>query len=60
MARQHKMITKTDARQATGKRAYRKPVLTAHGNLRRLANAKGGNANDGAGKPRTKAGGPGA
>ena len=60
MARPHKMITKTDKPQATVKRAYRKPVLTAHGNLRRLANAKGSSSNDGAGKPRTKAGGPGA
>jgi hypothetical protein len=58
MARQHKMITKTDKRPATVKRAYRRPVLTAHGNLRRLANAKGSTGNDGAGKPRTKAGGP--
>ncbi len=60
MARQQKMITKTDKRQATVKRAYRRPVLTAHGNLRRLANAKGGPGNDGSGKPRTKAGGAGA
>ena len=58
MARPHKMITKTNKRQATVKRAYQKPVLTAHGNLRRLANAKGSTSNDGSGKPRTKAGGP--
>lgn len=58
MARQHKMIAKTDKRQATAKRSYRKPVLTAHGNLRQLANAKGSTSNDGSGKPRTKAGGP--
>ena len=54
MARQHKIITKNDQSQASGKRVYRRPVLIAHGNLRRLANAKNGKKADGAGAPRTR------
>lgn len=39
------------------KKPYRPPRLIVHGDLRRLTMAKGGGANDGIGKPRTKSGG---
>ena len=45
---------------APAKRAYRAPVLKVHGDLAKLTAAKGGADNDGSGKPRTKASGPGA
>ena len=60
MNRQRETTAKTATPPAAGKQPYRTPVLTAHGNLRALAQAKGSSNNDGSGKPRTKAGGPGA
>lgn len=36
------------------KKPYRPPRLTVYGDLRRLTMVKGGSANDGGGKPRTK------
>ena len=39
------------------KKPYRTPRITVYGDLRRLTLAKGGAANDGGGKPRTKAAG---
>ena len=41
-------------RTARPKKAYRKPRLKVHGDLRALTRAKAGNRTDGAGKPRTK------
>lgn len=40
------------------RKPYRPPRLTVHGDLRRLTMVKGGGANDGGGKPRTKLSGP--
>ncbi len=40
------------------KKPYRPPRLKVYGDLRRLTMAKGGSANDGGGKPRTRASGP--
>lgn len=37
-----------------GRKPYRPPRLIVHGDLRRLTGVKGGNRNDGAGKPRTR------
>lgn len=53
------MTRKTD-RPVPPKRPYRAPVLKVHGDFRTLTAAKGGADNDGSGKPRTKASGPGA
>ena len=36
------------------KKAYRKPALKVHGDMRALTKAKKGRYNDGAGKPRTR------
>ncbi len=36
------------------RKPYRPPRLVTHGNLRHLTMSKGGSANDGSGKPRTK------
>ena len=36
------------------KRPYRSPALKVHGDFRKLTAAKGGNNNDGSGKPRTR------
>ncbi len=43
------------AKASRPKKAYRPPRLTVYGKLRQLTRAKGGAANDGGGKPRTKA-----
>ena len=51
------MKQKTDG-PVPAKRPYRTPALKVHGDFRRLTAAKGGGANDGGGKPRTKSGGP--
>ena len=40
--------------RVTAKRPYRTPVLKIHGDFRKLTAAKGGNFNDGTGKPSTK------
>ncbi len=40
------------------KKPYRGPRLAVYGELRSLTMAKGGGAQDGAGKPKTKAAGP--
>ena len=53
------MTRKVD-RPASVKRPYRAPTLKVHGDFRKLTAAKGGGANDGAGKPKTKGSGPGA
>ena len=37
---------------------YRPPTLKVHGDFRKLTAAKGGSANDGSGKPKTKGSGP--
>ncbi len=39
---------------ASPKRAYRKPSLKIHGDFRKVTATKGGTANDGGGKPRTR------
>lgn len=44
---------KLKARSQT-KKPYHPPRLTVYGDLRRLTMAKGGNRNDGGGKPKTK------
>ena len=44
-------------RQAPVKRPYKTPTLKVHGNFRKLTAAKGGTANDGSGKPKTKSSG---
>jgi hypothetical protein len=41
-------------RQPRPKKAYRKPLLKVHGDMRALTMAKKGRFSDGAGKPRTK------
>jgi hypothetical protein len=51
------MTRKRDPFKTPTKRPYRTPALTVHGSLKTLTKDKGGAANDGAGKPRTK--GPG-
>jgi hypothetical protein len=53
------MTRKTDP-PVPAKRPYRAPVLKVLGDFRKLTAAKGGVDNDGGGKPRTKASGPGA
>ncbi|MFQ5804456.1 MAG: lasso RiPP family leader peptide-containing protein [Candidatus Methylomirabilales bacterium] len=40
------------------KKTYRPPRLVAYGDFRTLTLAKGGGANDGGSKPKTKASGP--
>ncbi len=40
------------------RKPYRSPRLTVYGDLRRLTMVKGGSANDGGGKPRTRLSGP--
>lgn len=40
------------------KQPYRPPKLKVHGDFRKLTAAKGGSANDGSGKPKTKSSGP--
>lgn len=42
------------AQPASPKRTYRKPLLTIHGDFRKVTASKGGTNNDGTGKPRTK------
>lgn len=37
------------------KKPYQKPDLVVHGDIRKITQAKGGAASDGAGKPHTKA-----
>lgn len=39
----------------SAKKPYRSPRLVAHGDLRRLTMAKGGNKKDGGGNPKTRA-----
>jgi hypothetical protein len=41
-------------RQSKTKKAYRKPTLNVHGDIRALTQTKRGRNNDGYGKPRTK------
>ncbi len=41
------------------KKPYHSPRLVVYGDFRTLTRGKGGGANDGQGKPRTKAGGGG-
>ena len=41
-----------------GKKPYRQPKLTVHGDIRTQTNAKAGTKSDGAGKPATRATGP--
>ena len=41
-------------RSARRKKAYRKPRLKVHGDIRALTGAKAGTKTDGPGKPRTK------
>ena len=41
-------------RSVPAKRPYHTPVLKIHGDFRKLTAAKGGNFNDGSGKPSTK------
>ena len=41
-------------RQSSTKKAYRKPTLKLHGDVRALTMAKKGHSNDGGGKPRTR------
>jgi hypothetical protein len=53
------MTRKVD-QPASAKRPYRAPTLKVHGDFRKLTAAKGGGANDGSGKPKTKSSGPGA
>ncbi len=53
-------MTRKTSRPAAPKRPYRTPALKVHGDFRKLTAAKGGGANDGSGKPRTKGSGPGA
>ena len=43
---------------ASAKRPYRAPTLKVHGDFRKLTAVKGGAANDGSGKPKTKSSGP--
>ena len=50
------MKRKIDPR-ASVKRPYRAPALKVHGDFRKLTTAKGGGANDGSGKPKTKSSG---
>lgn len=44
-------------RQDRKKKVYTSPRLVSYGDFRTLTRAKGGSANDGGGKPRTKSGG---
>ena len=37
------------------KRPYQEPKLVVHGDIRKITQGKGGAANDGSGKPHTKA-----
>ena len=50
------MKPKTDAPKLP-RRPYRSPTLKVHGDFRKLTAAKGGGANDGGSKPRTKGAG---
>jgi hypothetical protein len=48
-----------DEQKQTAKKAYGRPRLTVHGDLRRITMAKGGTKQDGGSKPSTRAtGGP--
>lgn len=49
------MTSKTTSQK---KKPYRPPRLVVYGDLRSLTMVKGGTANDGGGKPRTKLSGP--
>jgi hypothetical protein len=51
------MTTTTDELSCV-KQPYRPPTLKVHGDFRKLTAAKGGSANDGSGKPKTKSSGP--
>jgi hypothetical protein len=50
------MKRRTDA-PTSPRRPYRSPALKVHGDFRKLTAAKGGSANDGGSKPRTKGAG---
>ena len=48
--------TKGQPERKPAKKPYQEPVLTVHGDIRQVTKAnKGGHANDGSGKPNTKA-----
>ena len=51
------MKRKTDE-PTPAKRPYRSPALRVYGDFRKLTAAKGGNNNDGSGKPRTRSSWP--
>ena len=48
---------RSTARPPLAKKRYRPPRLVKHGSLLHLTKVKGGNMNDGGGKPMTKSGG---
>jgi len=48
------MTRRPAATRHAKRRPYRTPNLTVHGDLKTLTMAKGGNFNDGTGKPRTR------
>lgn len=46
-------------KKRAGKKPYRSPKLTVHGDIRKITRAKAGTKSDGTGKPATKqTGGP--
>ena len=45
---------KSRKKTTSHKKPYRSPVLTVHGDLRQLTQAKGGGKNDGGMKPNTR------
>jgi hypothetical protein len=47
-----------DPQRESAKRPYSSPVLKVHGNLADLTRTKGGNKQDGGGKPHTRVNGP--
>jgi hypothetical protein len=52
------ILKRTTGEPSSPRQPYRTPTLKVHGDFRKLTAAKGGGANDGPGKPKTKSSGP--